>query len=160
VASACGSASGGEAVAIWSEPAFPGRRERSRRRLSAPQPSERRWTRYSKACARCHLVIRTRAPRRGRCATYLPRFALVLIGLHSSRRLDAYAMPNGRQISNCPHRYAHLEPIHEDAEIRRPDLIQLQQIASGYPSRERFLTDLRSIRRRPPAWVPGSSLGA
>jgi len=36
----------------------------------------------------------------------------------------------------------HLERIHEDAEVRRGDLIQLQQIASGYPSRERFLTEL------------------
>jgi DNA helicase-2/ATP-dependent DNA helicase PcrA len=36
----------------------------------------------------------------------------------------------------------HLERIHEDAQIRRPDLIQLEQIASGYPSRERFLTEL------------------
>jgi DNA helicase-2/ATP-dependent DNA helicase PcrA len=36
----------------------------------------------------------------------------------------------------------HLERIHEDAEIRRADLIQLEQIASGYPSRERFLTEL------------------
>jgi DNA helicase-2/ATP-dependent DNA helicase PcrA len=36
----------------------------------------------------------------------------------------------------------HLERIHEDAEIRRSDLIQLEQIASGYPSRERFLTEL------------------
>jgi DNA helicase-2/ATP-dependent DNA helicase PcrA len=36
----------------------------------------------------------------------------------------------------------HFERIHEDAEIRRPDLIQLEQIASGYPSRERFLTEL------------------
>jgi DNA helicase II / ATP-dependent DNA helicase PcrA len=36
----------------------------------------------------------------------------------------------------------HLERIHEDAESRRADLIQLEQIASGYPSRERFLTEL------------------
>ena len=36
----------------------------------------------------------------------------------------------------------HLECIHEDAEVRRADLIQLEQIASGYPSRERFLTEL------------------
>ena len=28
----------------------------------------------------------------------------------------------------------HLERIHEDAEIRRADLMQLEQIASGYPS--------------------------
>jgi len=36
----------------------------------------------------------------------------------------------------------HLERIHEDADVRRADLIQLEQIASGYPSRERFLTEL------------------
>ncbi|TIU77002.1 MAG: ATP-dependent helicase, partial [Mesorhizobium sp.] len=36
----------------------------------------------------------------------------------------------------------HLERIHEDAITRRADLIQLEQIASTYPSRERFLTEL------------------
>ncbi len=36
----------------------------------------------------------------------------------------------------------HLERIHEDAVIRRNDLMQLEQIAAGYPSRERFLTEL------------------
>ncbi len=36
----------------------------------------------------------------------------------------------------------HLDRIHEDAETRRADLIQLEAIASGYPSRERFLTEL------------------
>src|SRR5258707_3326252 len=36
----------------------------------------------------------------------------------------------------------HLDRIHEDAETRRADLIQLEQIAIGYPSRERFLTEL------------------
>ena len=36
----------------------------------------------------------------------------------------------------------HLERIHEDAEMRRADLIQLEQIASGYSSRQRFLTEL------------------
>ena len=36
----------------------------------------------------------------------------------------------------------HLDRIHEDAETRRADLIQLEQIASGYPSRQRFLTEL------------------
>ena len=32
--------------------------------------------------------------------------------------------------------------IHEDAHLREPDLLQLVQIASTYPSRERFLTEL------------------
>ena len=36
----------------------------------------------------------------------------------------------------------HLDRIHEDAETRKADLIQLEQIASGYSSRERFLTEL------------------
>jgi DNA helicase-2/ATP-dependent DNA helicase PcrA len=36
----------------------------------------------------------------------------------------------------------HLERIHEDADVRYADLFQLEQIASGYPSRERFLTEL------------------
>jgi DNA helicase-2/ATP-dependent DNA helicase PcrA len=36
----------------------------------------------------------------------------------------------------------HLERIHEDADVRMADLAQLENIASGYPSRERFLTEL------------------
>jgi DNA helicase-2/ATP-dependent DNA helicase PcrA len=36
----------------------------------------------------------------------------------------------------------HLQRIHEDAHMRAADLTQLEQIAAGYPSRERFLTDL------------------
>jgi ATP-dependent DNA helicase UvrD/PcrA len=36
----------------------------------------------------------------------------------------------------------HLERIHEDAAARRNDILQLEQIASGYPSRERFLTEI------------------
>jgi DNA helicase II / ATP-dependent DNA helicase PcrA len=39
-------------------------------------------------------------------------------------------------------REPHLDRIHEDAVVRRADLIQLERIASGYPSRERFLTEL------------------
>ena len=36
----------------------------------------------------------------------------------------------------------HLERIHEDAEVRRADLAQLEQIAATYASRQRFLTEL------------------
>ncbi len=35
-----------------------------------------------------------------------------------------------------------LDRIHEDSGTRHADLIQLEQIANGYPSRERFLTEL------------------
>src|SRR6202011_3903056 len=36
----------------------------------------------------------------------------------------------------------HLDRIYEDSGTRQADLIQLEQIANGYPSRERFLTEL------------------
>lgn len=35
-----------------------------------------------------------------------------------------------------------LERLHEDATTRQADLTQLEQIAGGYPSREKFLTEL------------------
>ncbi len=35
-----------------------------------------------------------------------------------------------------------LQESHDDAAVRLLDLLQLEQIASGYPSRERFLTEL------------------
>jgi DNA helicase-2/ATP-dependent DNA helicase PcrA len=35
-----------------------------------------------------------------------------------------------------------LETVYEDAVVRGADLLQLEQIASGYPSRTRFLTEL------------------
>jgi DNA helicase-2/ATP-dependent DNA helicase PcrA len=36
----------------------------------------------------------------------------------------------------------HLERIHENVAARQADLVQLAQIASTYPSRERFLTEI------------------
>ena len=36
----------------------------------------------------------------------------------------------------------HLERLHEDHDTRKADLVQLEQIASGYPNRERLLTEL------------------
>ncbi|MGR7994239.1 ATP-dependent helicase [Xanthobacter sp. ZOL 2024] len=36
----------------------------------------------------------------------------------------------------------HLERIHEDADMRRADLLQLEAIAAGYPGRARFLSEL------------------
>src|SRR5207253_7708882 len=45
---------------------------------------------------------------------------------------------------DCARRWyePHLDRMHEDATTRRADLIQLEQIAAGYGSRERFLTEL------------------
>ena len=36
----------------------------------------------------------------------------------------------------------HLDRVHDDADTRKADLLQLEQIAGGYPNRERFLTEL------------------
>lgn len=36
----------------------------------------------------------------------------------------------------------HLDRLHEDADTRKADLLQLEQIANGYANRERFLTEL------------------
>jgi DNA helicase II / ATP-dependent DNA helicase PcrA len=36
----------------------------------------------------------------------------------------------------------HLQRLHEDATVRQADLVQLAQIAQGFSSRERFLTEL------------------
>ena len=36
----------------------------------------------------------------------------------------------------------HLQCLYDDAPVRQRDLVQLQQIASTYPSRERFLTEM------------------
>ncbi|MCC7346317.1 MAG: ATP-dependent helicase [Variibacter sp.] len=56
-------------------------------------------------------------------------------------RLGQAAWP--AEISHARRWYEpHLERIHEDAAVRQADLLQLEQIASGYPSRERFLTEL------------------
>jgi DNA helicase II / ATP-dependent DNA helicase PcrA len=47
------------------------------------------------------------------------------------------------EIEHARHWYEpHLERIHEDASMRQADIVQLEQIAAGYPSRERFLTEL------------------
>jgi DNA helicase-2/ATP-dependent DNA helicase PcrA len=48
----------------------------------------------------------------------------------------------------------HLERIHDDAAMRQADLLQLAQIASTYPTRERFLTELT---RDPPDATSGEA---
>src|SRR5947208_5163426 len=59
-------------------------------------------------------------------------------------RMRRYEQPGWVSAGPCARLWyePHLERLHEDAITRRADLIQLEQIASGYPSRERFLTEL------------------
>jgi DNA helicase II / ATP-dependent DNA helicase PcrA len=63
--------------------------------------------------------------------------------------VDAVQLVNGKSAGwpaeldlVCRWHAPHLERIHEDAAVRQRDLVQLAQIASGYSSRERFLTEL------------------
>lgn len=66
-----------------------------------------------------------------------PAFLDLLLGL----RKAGPGWPN--EISAARAWYEpHLDRIHEDAETRKADLLQLEQIAAGYANRERFLTEL------------------
>ncbi len=56
-------------------------------------------------------------------------------------RLKAAGWPAEIELA-CRWYEPHLERIHEDASLRQADLAQLAQVASSYPSRERFLTEL------------------
>src|SRR5712672_2944371 len=68
---------------------------------------------------------------------------VVRLGHRGTPSLDAATkLPFPRR---PPHRISWVPLVdagHEDAITRRSDLIQLERIASGYPSRERFLTEL------------------
>jgi DNA helicase II / ATP-dependent DNA helicase PcrA len=66
-----------------------------------------------------------------------PSFVATILEL-SSRKNDWPAEVDQVRLWYDPH----LDRIYEDAVSRRADLIQLCQIATTYPSRERFLTEL------------------
>jgi DNA helicase II / ATP-dependent DNA helicase PcrA len=73
------------------------------------------------------------APKRGAAAW--PDF----VALHDDLRKAAWPL----DMERARRWYEpHLERLHEDADQRRADLLQLEQIAHGFPSREAFLTEL------------------
>jgi len=77
------------------------------------------------------------APMPSRAGADWVLFIETILDLHTGR----YAWP--AELERIREWYEpHLERIHEDASMRQSDIIQLEQIASGYPSRERFLTEL------------------
>ncbi|MBA4223128.1 MAG: ATP-dependent DNA helicase [Methylobacterium sp.] len=83
------------------------------------------------------ITTLTNLPCPARAATDWP----VLITLFGELRSGAAGWPG--QIGQVRAWYEpHLERIHEDFEMRRADLLQLEDIAAGYPTRERFLTEL------------------
>jgi DNA helicase-2/ATP-dependent DNA helicase PcrA len=59
----------------------------------------------------------------------------------STLRLNAVGWPAELDIV-CRWYAPHLERTHDDAAARQADLVQLAQIATTYPTRERFLTEL------------------
>ncbi|TMH04472.1 MAG: ATP-dependent helicase [Betaproteobacteria bacterium] len=64
-----------------------------------------------------------------------------LLGLLGSLRRAESTWP--ADMDSVTRWYApHLQRIYEDAHVRQGDLVQLQQIASTYASRERFLTEV------------------
>src|SRR5437763_14505218 len=63
--------------------------------------------------------------------------------------VDAVQLVNGKSAGwpaeldlVCRWYAPHLERIHDDAAMRQADLAQLARIASTYPTRQRFLTEL------------------
>ena len=64
-------------------------------------------------------------------------FVETLQQLHSGRAGWPAEIETGRRWYE-----PHLERIHEAAAVRQADLLQLEQIAATYPSREKFLTEL------------------
>jgi len=77
------------------------------------------------------------APPPPRCGEAWDKFLDIMLAIRSHRAGWPAEMGQARLWYE-----PHLERIHEDAILRRADLMQLEQIASGYPSRERFLTEL------------------
>ena len=127
------------AAAVRREPARP-RRRLPRCCSCCPASARPRRSACSIACTTPPIrsaLWPSRRPRRGP-ATTGRRFVDAIAQLARGRA------PAGRRSSSWRGRWyePHLERMHDDAATRKADLIQLEQIAAGYPSRERFLTEL------------------
>ncbi len=68
---------------------------------------------------------------------FWPGFVAAVQDLHGAEAVWPAALGRARAWYE-----PHLERLHEDAATRQIDLVQLEQIAATYPSRERFLTEL------------------
>jgi superfamily I DNA/RNA helicase len=72
----------------------------------------------------------------------LSKPAIAAVGASSGGRDDKSMHARGFGLPARLWYAPHLERLHEDATVRQADLLQLEQIAAGCPSRMRFLTDL------------------
>ena len=82
-----------------------------------------------------------RAARRLRAAAELPAHGATFAEMMGRLHLRASGWPAELGLVRSWYE-PHLARSYDDAHIRAADLLQLEQIASGYPSRERFLTEL------------------
>jgi DNA helicase II / ATP-dependent DNA helicase PcrA len=88
------------------------------------------------ACADAAVGLSTFCPP-ARSAADWPAF----VELFADLRKEAVAWPAPLERARLWYE-PHLERRHEDARVRLADLLQLEQIASGYSSRRHFLTEL------------------
>ena len=114
----------GPSVRLPRDPDPPRRRTGHRR---APPRSRRQFAR--------HAIADFRPP--AACADAWPDFVETLTLLRS----NASSWPAEFDLALRWY-MPHLEQLYEDAKVREADLLQLAQIASTYPSRQRFLTEL------------------
>ena len=124
------------AVALGRESARP------RCRLPRAATATRRRPRHCRQAARCHRP--GAASVQGFDRTPRPRPLRGLDSAHRSRGRSRRLTRAGPPPSAARATWYEpvLEEAHEDAPVRLLDLLQLEQIAAGYPSRERFLTEL------------------
>ena len=102
---------------------------------SAPRPPGARSTRS--AAASDPLAALAALPAPAKSGDDWPAFVAAL-------RTSRGGAPAGRRKSPARALWyePHLERLHEDFATRQIDLVQLEQIAATYPSREHFLTEL------------------
>jgi DNA helicase II / ATP-dependent DNA helicase PcrA len=102
---------------------------------AGPATAARLLDRLAEASSPLEALIEFKPP--ASCAEEWPAFAEALRLIRS----NAVGWPAEFELA-CRWYLPHLERRYEDARMREADLPQLAQIASTYPNRERFLTEL------------------
>jgi DNA helicase-2/ATP-dependent DNA helicase PcrA len=102
---------------------------------AGPATAARLLDQLAKASSPLEALIEFRPP--ASCAEDWPAFAETLRLIRS----NAVGWPAEFDLA-CRWYLPHLERRYEDARMREADLLQLAQIASTYPGRQRFLTEL------------------
>jgi DNA helicase-2/ATP-dependent DNA helicase PcrA len=102
---------------------------------AGPATAARLLDRLAEAGSPLEALVEFKPP--ASCAEDWPAFAETLRLIRS----NAVGWPAEFDLA-CRWYLPHLQRRHEDARVREADLLQLAQIASTYPNRQRFLTEL------------------